>query len=136
MLARGALRGAHRRPFYLVNRAGGEILGERAYRSLDDLPESPELAVISVPPGGFEQAVDDVLTANTRAIVAITAGLGEHDEEGRRVEGAVAERVRAAGAVMLGPNCLGVFDAGEELDLGWSALPAGPIALVSQSGNL
>ncbi len=52
------------------------------------------------------------------------------------MEAAVTERVRAAGAVLLGPNCLGVFDADAELDLGWSALPAGEIALVSQSGNL
>ena len=136
VLARGALRGSHRRSVYLVNRAGGEILGVRTYPSLGDLPEAPELAVISVPVAGFEQAVADALAVGSKAIVAISAGLGEHDEEGRRVEAAVAERVRAEGAVMLGPNCLGVFDAGEQLDLGWSELPPGAIALVSQSGNL
>jgi acetate---CoA ligase (ADP-forming) len=136
VLARGALRGAHRRAVYLVNAAGAEILGEQVFRSLDELPAAPELAVISVPALGFERAVDEALAAGAKAIVAITAGLGEHDEGGRRVEAAVAERIRAAGAVMLGPNCLGVFDAGQELDLGWSALPAGRIAFVSQSGNL
>jgi len=136
VLARGALRGSHRRSVYLVNRAGGEILGARTYPSLGDLPEAPELAVISVPVAGFEQAVADALAVGSKAIVAISAGLGEHDEEGRRVEAVVAERVRAEGAVMLGPNCLGVFDAGEQLDLGWSELPPGAVALVSQSGNL
>ncbi|MBA2643033.1 MAG: acetate--CoA ligase family protein [Actinobacteria bacterium] len=136
VLARGALRGAHRRPVYLVNRAGGEILGESAYLSLDDLPDPPELVIISVPAAGYERAVEEALGVGAKAIVAISAGLGEHDEEGKLVEEAAAARVRAAGAVMLGPNCLGVFDAGEELDLGWSALPAGPVALVSQSGNL
>jgi len=136
VLARGALRGAHRRAVFLVNRAGGEILGKRAYRSLDELPEAPELAVLSVPAAGFAQAVDDALAVGARAIVAISTGLGEHDEEGRSVEVEAAERVRAAGAVMLGPNCLGVFDAGAELDLGWSALPSGSMAFVSQSGNL
>jgi acyl-CoA synthetase (NDP forming) len=136
VLARGALRGAHRRPVFLVNRAGREVLGQHADRSLGDLPEGPELVVISVPAVGFEEAVDDALMVGAKAIVAISAGLGEHDAEGRRVESEVTERIRAAGAVMLGPNCLGVFDAGEELDLGWSPLPAGPVALVSQSGNL
>ena len=48
----------------------------------------------------------------------------------------VVDRVRAAGAVLLGPNCLGVFDAAAELDIGWSELPAGEIGLISQSGNL
>ncbi len=136
VLARGALRGAHRRAVYLVNRAGGEILGTRAVPSLGDVPEAPELVVLSVPAAGFEAAVDDALAAGAKAIVGISAGLGELDEAGKEVEAAVTERVRAAGAVLLGPNCLGVFDADAELDLGWSALPAGEIALISQSGNL
>ncbi|TML22721.1 MAG: acetate--CoA ligase family protein [Actinobacteria bacterium] len=136
VLARGALRGARRRTVFLVNRAGGEILGEPAYTSLGDLPVAPELAVLCVPAAGFAQVADEALAIGTRAIVGITSGLGEHDEQGRQVEAAVAERVRAAGAVLLGPNCLGVFDAGEKLDLGWSELPPGPVALVSQSGNL
>jgi acyl-CoA synthetase (NDP forming) len=135
-ISRGALLGLHRRSVFFVNRAGGEILGEQAYASVGDLPEAPELAVICVPAAGFERAVDEALAAGARAIVGITTGLGEHDEEGRRVEAAVAERVRAAGAVLLGPNCLGVFDADEELDLGWSPLPSGSVALISQSGNL
>jgi len=136
VLARGALRGSHRRPVYLVNRSGGVILGERTFASLRELPEAPELAVICVPASGFELAAKEALAAGARALVAITSGLGEHDDEGKRVEERVAERVRAAGAVLLGPNCLGVFEAGEALDLGWSELPEGQIALVSQSGNL
>jgi acetate---CoA ligase (ADP-forming) len=134
--ARGALRGAHRRSVFLVNRAGGEILGERAYPSVGDVPKAPELVAICVPAAGFEQAVSESLAAGARAIVGITTGLGEHDEAGKRIEAAAAERVRAAGAVLLGPNCLGVFDADEALDLGWSRLPSGSVALVSQSGNL
>jgi acyl-CoA synthetase (NDP forming) len=135
-LARGALRGAHRRSVYLVNRAGGEILGRQAHPSLADLPGTAELVVLSVPAAAFEGAVDEALAAGAKGIVGISSGLGEHDEHGREIESRVTERVRAAGAVLLGPNCLGVFDAEEELDLGWSALPPGRIALVSQSGNL
>lgn len=135
-LSRGALRGASRRAVYLVNRGGGEILGQETYRSLADLPATPELAVIAVPEQGFEEAVEAALSVGARAIVGITAGLGERGERGRDRELAIAERVRAAGAVLLGPNCLGVFDADTELDIGWSELPAGAIGLVSQSGNL
>ena len=135
-LAQGALRGRHRRPVYLVNRNGGEILGERAYRSPAELPEPPELVVLTVPAAAFEEAAEASLAAGAKALVGISAGLGESGEEGRAREQAVVERVRAAGAVLLGPNCLGVFDAQAELDLGWSELPAGSIGLISQSGNL
>jgi acyl-CoA synthetase (NDP forming) len=135
-LARGALRGATRRAVYLVNRKGSDVLGQRTYRSLLDLPGPAELVVVAVPEAAFEETVDAALQAGARAIVAITAGLGERGEAGLARERAVAERVRGAGAVMLGPNCLGVFDARAELDIGWSELPPGAIGLVSQSGNL
>ncbi len=135
-VARGALRGAHRRRVALINRSGGEILGQPSFTSLEEAGGEFELVVIAVPAAGFADAVDGALAAGAHAIVAISAGLGESSEEGKEIERAVVERVRAAGAVLLGPNCLGVFDAAAELDLGWSALPGGPIGLISQSGNL
>jgi acetate---CoA ligase (ADP-forming) len=135
-LARGALKGEARRSVFLVNRNGGEILGRPAYPSLGDLPEDPELVVVTVPAANFEEAVDASLAAGARALVAISAGLGESGAEGRAREQAVVKRVRAAGAVLVGPNCLGVFDAGAQLDLSSDELPSGPIGLVSQSGNL
>ena len=132
----GALRGEKKRSVYLVNRNGGEILARTAYASLADLPESPELVVLSVPAEGFEEAVDASLAAGAKALVGITTGLGETGAEGQAREAAIVERVRAAGAVLLGPNCLGIFDGDTALDLGWSALQSGSIGLVSQSGNL
>jgi acyl-CoA synthetase (NDP forming) len=135
-LARGALRGEHRRPVFLVNRSGGDVLGRTAYRSLGELPEAPELVVLAIPASAFEETVDAALAAGTRAIVAIPAGLGETSEEGAARERAVAERVRAAGAVLLGPNCMGVYDAAAELDLSSSDFVPGSLGVVSQSGNL
>lgn len=135
-VAAGALRGAHRREVWLVNRKGGEILGRPAYRSLDELPGQPELVVVVLPADAFEEAIDSSLAAGAHAIVAITAGLGELGEEGVAREKAAVERVRAAGAVMLGPNCLGVYDAASELDLGSSEFTPGSLGIISQSGNL
>lgn len=135
-LARGALKGEERRSVFLVNRNGGEILGRPAYASLADLPEPPELVVISVPADAFEESVDAALAAGAKALVGISAGLGEMGPEGQARERAAAERVRAAGGALIGPNCLGIFDAGSELDLSSNEVPSGPIGLVSQSGNL
>ena len=101
LLARGALKGRHRRAVGLVNRNGGEILGSPSYRSLGELPDAPELVVACVPATFLEQTVDDALAAGARAIVGISAGLGEAEER------ALGEGVREAGAVLLGPNCLG-----------------------------
>ena len=135
-LGTNALTGAHRRAVHLVNRSGGPVLGQQSYRSLSDLPETPELVAIAVPASSFEATIDEALALGTRSFVAITAGFAELGPEGREREQAIVERVRAAGARLLGPNCLGVFDAAAELNVSWSGLPSGPIGFVSQSGNL
>jgi acyl-CoA synthetase (NDP forming) len=134
-IARGALRGEGRRSVYLVNRRGGEILDRPAFPSLADLPQSPELVVVAVPATALESAVDDALAAGARAIVAISAGEADGDAGGAR-DAAIAARVRDAGALLLGPNCLGVFDAEAELELASNPLPRGAIGMISQSGNL
>ena len=136
-VARSLLGAEHRRPVHLVSRTRAEILDRRTFPTLADLPEPPELVVLVVPAPAFEQAAGDALAAGAKALVAITAGLGESGEAGLAVERAVAERVRAAGAVLLGPNCMGVIDVATELDAApWVELPPGDIAFVSQSGNL
>ena len=44
--------------------------------------------------------------------------------------------VREAGAVLVGPNCLGVVDTGTSLQLAHDVLPTGSVAVLSQSGNV
>ena len=134
--ARDAMKGIERRRVFFVNRRGGELFGLPVHRSLAELPEPPELVVLSVPAHGLEDAVDESLAAGARALVAIAAGLGELGEDGRERERAIVARVRAAGALLVGPNCLGVFDAGAQLELASNPLPAGPVGFVSQSGNI
>src|SRR5438477_54014 len=135
-LARNALRGAHRRSVFLVNRRGEQILGQPSYRSLADLPQPPELVAIVVRAAGFEAAVAEPPRAGALAIVAITAGFGEKDAAGLALQRAMADRVRAAGAVLVGPNCLGIADTGTDLDLTWDRFRPGSAGLISQSGNL
>jgi acyl-CoA synthetase (NDP forming) len=124
------------RAVHLVNRRGEPVLGRPTHRSLADVAEPVDLVVIAVPAAGFEEAVEDALAAGASAIVGITAGFAELGEEGAAREAAVARRVRDAGAVLLGPNCLGVLDTTTNLRLTSNAMPAGPVGLVSQSGNM
>jgi acyl-CoA synthetase (NDP forming) len=133
-LAKGALAGPV--PVHLVNARADVVLGRPAVPSLVGAGLTADLAVVAVPASAFEVAVDDALAAGARAIVGISAGLGEAGPEGKAREQAVVERVRAAGAVLLGPNCLGVFDATAGLSLTSNPMPPGDVAFISQSGNL
>ena len=131
-----ALRGADRHRIQLVNRRGGRVQDRPCVQSVDDLDGPVDLAVVAVPEAGFEEAVDGVLAKGARAIVAITAGLGEAGAEGRAREEALIARVRAAGAVLVGPNCLGLVDNTTATYLSSNSFAPGDVALLSQSGNL
>lgn len=133
-LARAALTGP--RPLHLVNPGRDTVLGRPAYRSVSDIPGPVGLVAICVPARQVPAAVEDALAAGARAIVGISAGFGETGAAGRRLERDMARRVRDAGSLLLGPNCLGVFDAGTGLSLTSNPLPAGRVAFLSQSGNL
>ncbi len=101
----------------------------------------PEVAVLGVPAEQLTAAADDALSAGARILIAITAGFGERSRLGVEAERALAATTEAAGALLLGPNCMGVYDASTELDLApWfaphSEMPCGELDIVSQSGNL
>jgi acyl-CoA synthetase (NDP forming) len=135
-LAVQLLRAPGDRAVHLVNRRGGTVLGRPALTRLQDAGEPVDLVAICVPASGFLEAVDDALVAGARAIVGITAGLSEASDEGRAIEQEALQRIRGAGAVLVGPNCLGVIDTTSSLFLASEPFSPGTVAVLSQSGNL
>ena len=135
-LALAALEGADRRAVHLVNRRGGEIAGHACVRELAEAGGGVECVVVAVPEAALEEAVEQSLEQGARALIVITAGLGERGSDGRERELALAARVRAAGAVMLGPNCIGVYDGAAAFRISSNPYPPGALGLVSQSGNV
>ena len=137
-IARGVLRGTDRRRVELVNDRSPTVQGRATVASLRDLAEPVDLALLVVPAQAFEQVVEDGLARGVRAFVGITIGFAEAGEEGRAIEERVARRVRESGAVLLGPNCMGLWSGHEAFDAAWldNGQVPGPLALVSQSGGL
>ncbi len=134
-LARGALKGRGRRAVHLVNRHGGAIDGHDAVSSLDAVEAPLDLVVLCVPPLAIEDAVEEALRRGARGFLGITAGinraLGDPDAERR-----LAQRIRDRGARIVGPNCMGIYDAATDLQLAWGEFHAGSLGIVSQSGQL
>jgi acetyltransferase len=123
-------------PLYPIHPTASEILGRKAYPSISDVPGPVELAVILVRPDLVPAAVADSVAAGARGIVVITAGFGETGAEGKRIEQELVGVARAGGARVVGPNCAGHFSASGRVNaIGWD-VPRGPIALISQSGNM
>jgi acyl-CoA synthetase (NDP forming) len=79
--------------------------------SVSELPEAPELAGVVVPRSGFAEAVREWLERGTKAIVAMTADFAEVGESGAALQREIVRDVREVGAILLGPNCNGLFDS-------------------------
>ena len=125
---------------YPVNPKAPAIHSLKCYPSLAAIPDAIDLAVVTVPRALVQGIVEEAIALGVRAFVVITAGYGETGEEGRALEAKLRATIRAAGARMVGPNCMGVIntDAAVSLNATFSPTPAvaGSVGFVSQSGAL
>jgi acetyltransferase len=119
----------------LVNPHHGEIEGIKAVKTIQELPQAPDLLVIATPPQSVPGIVAAAGEKGAATAVIITAGLGH--AEGSLAD-ACEKAARATGLRLVGPNCLGVLSSRVKLNASFAARmpPAGELALVSQSGAI
>jgi acetyl coenzyme A synthetase (ADP forming)-like protein len=127
-------------PVYPINPHARSVHSLPCYRSVAELPEPPDLAVVLVPAPAVPAVVDECLAAGARGLVVISAGFSETGPAGAAVEAALRDRVRAAGARMVGPNCMGVINTDPRVRMNATFAPVAPLSgsvgFVSQSGAL
>lgn len=138
LLFRNIIAGEFEGVAYPVNPAGDAVAGVRGYRSVEELPEAPDLAVVCLPARHVLAGAEDALLHGTRAICVISAGFAEVGEAGRALQDELLALVRSHGGRLIGPNCLGLAVSAPRLNatFGPRALPPGPVAFSSQSGAL
>jgi acetate---CoA ligase (ADP-forming) len=138
LLFRNIVAGEFEGVAYPVNPAGDPVAGVKGYRSVGDLPETPDLVVVCLPARHVLAGVEEALRTGTRAICVISAGFAEIGDEGRERQDQLLALVRAHGGRLIGPNCLGLAVSAPRLNatFGPRALPPGPVAFSSQSGAL
>ena len=123
---------------YPVNRTGRPVAGVRAYRSLEEIGDRVELAVICLPAARVLDAAAAALRQGVRGLCVISSGFAEVGADGRALQERLLALVRAHGARLVGPNCLGIAVPGIGLNATFAprALPPGRIGFSSQSGAL
>jgi acetate---CoA ligase (ADP-forming) len=125
---------------YPVNPNRDQVQGLKAYASLASLPETPDVAILAVPAAATVQAVRECAERGVSSVIVFSAGFAETSEEGRVMQVEMAAIAREAGMRVLGPNCLGVFNAHANYYGTFSAIldtgliSPGPVSVVSQSG--
>ncbi|SHF26623.1 6-carboxyhexanoate-CoA ligase [Loktanella atrilutea] len=125
-------------PIYPVNPTRETVQGLPAYASLADIPGPVDFVLIAVPAARVEHAVRDCAAKGVRCCLIFSSGFAEVGDMAAQAR--LLDIARPAGLRILGPNCLGLFDAAHgffptftaTLDRG---LPdGGHVGVVCQSG--
>jgi acetyl coenzyme A synthetase (ADP forming)-like protein len=134
------LTGGFAGPVYPINSNATVVHSVLAYPSVEDVPGPVDLAVIAVPAACVLDVAEECGRKGVRALVVLTAGFGETDEQGREREQALLRLCRSTGMRLIGPNCIGVVNTDPDVGLNATFGPempsAGRIAFASQSGAL
>jgi acetate---CoA ligase (ADP-forming) len=137
-LFRNVVHGDYRGRAYPVNRSGAAVAGVAGYAAIEEVPERVDLAVVCLPADLVLQAAERALELGVRALCVISAGFAEVGSEGAERQERLLALVRAHGARLIGPNCLGLSSSRASLNATFApyAFPPGNIGFSSQSGAL
>jgi len=123
-----------------VNIKYDRVFGLKCYKSVKEVPTQIDLAVIAVPAQVVPNVLEDCGVKGVRGVIVISAGFKEVGNV--ELEKKVVEIAKKYGMRLIGPNCLGIYDAHSGLDTIFNpsdrqAKPApGSVAFISQSGAL
>ena len=136
VLARNLLETGFEGPVMPVNPHAGAIRSALAYRSVGELPQAPELAVVATPAASVPGIIAELAGRGCRAAVVISAGF--EGQEGASLRQSLLDAARPALLRLLGPNCLGFISPKQGINASFAHLTPRPgrLALVTQSGAI
>lgn len=121
-----------------VNPRAGTLLGLKVFSSLKLVPDSVDLAVITIPARQVFKALEECAEKGIRSVIIITSGFSETGALGQDLENEITRLARGKGLHFIGPNTMGVFSAASHLHVLMPPVqpPRGGVSYVSQSGNV
>jgi acetate---CoA ligase (ADP-forming) len=125
---------------YPINPNRDEVQGYRAYPTIDSVPEPIDLAVIAIPAAQVAASIEQCARKGAKAAVVFSAGFAEIGPQGVALQRELLGVASRCGVRLLGPNCLGLFNARIGHFATFSSFPEsglpvpGGVGLVTQSG--
>lgn len=123
---------------YLVNPKGGEIFGIKVNRSIEELPEGIDLAIVILPAKANPQAIRQCAANGIRAIVLAAGGFSEVDKQGAALEEDLHRAIKETGVRVIGPNTSGHTSTPHNFTSSFFPLgkiSRGNISYIAQTGN-
>ena len=125
---------------YAVGPASGAIETRRIYRSIGEIPDPVDMAVILTPARTVPGVLEECGQKGVRWAIIETAGFGEYGEEGRQLERQISQVAKQYGIRFVGPNCIGVMNMENGFSVPFLRLKKlvrpGEVSIISQSGGV
>jgi acyl-CoA synthetase (NDP forming) len=125
---------------YPVGPSGGAITTRRIYKSVVDIPDHVDMAVILVPARFVPQVMEDCGQKGIKRAVIETAGFSEYSDAGKNIENEVVAIAKKYGIRFIGPNCIGVINMENGFCVPFPRLTPfirkGEVSIISQSGGV
>lgn len=133
-----ALRYGYRGRIYPVNPKAREIMGLKAYPTVLEIPETPDVAVISIGRDRVLPLFRDCLAKEIKRIIIISQGFADADRKGKELQEEIVRLARESGARVMGPNTMGVLNAYSGFSTAFMDIPRcsnpWPVTIVTQTG--
>jgi acetate---CoA ligase (ADP-forming) len=121
-----------------INPNATEICGLKAYPSITGVPETVDLAVISVGRERVITMMDQCIAAGVKRLVIITQGFADADQKGKEMQEEIVARAKGNGVRVLGPNTMGVVNNFRKFTTAFIDLVRpetfSPVSLIAQTG--
>jgi len=138
--------GGYEGKVYPINPKSEIILNYQSYKSIKKIPDSVDLALITIPNIHVPPVLEECIEENVKFVVIITAGfreIGRFNKKGISLNEEIIKISRKGRTRLIGPNCMGVASAESKMLalMGWTALPPQSgkdkkkISITSQSGT-
>jgi acyl-CoA synthetase (NDP forming) len=125
---------------YPVGPSGGFVQTHRIYRSISDIPDHIDLAVILTPAHTVPALLEECGQKGVRWAIIETAGFREYGEEGLQLEEQISQVAHRYDIRFIGPNCVGVINVDNGFSVPFLRLKkpseVGEVSLISQSGGV
>lgn len=125
---------------YAVGPGGGTIETRRIYRSVLEIPDVVDLAVIMTPARTVPGILEECGRKGVRRAVIETAGFREYGEQGRQLETEMQRIADAHGIRFIGPNCIGLINMENGMCVPFPRLRRfvkhGDVSVIVQSGGV
>jgi acyl-CoA synthetase (NDP forming) len=139
VIVKSLLKAGYKGKIFPINPAYREVHGLKVYPSLKEVPQEVDLAMVMINARSVAGMVRECARKGTRAMIVVSDGFAERDEEGARLQKQLLDIAGEEGIRIIGPNTAGVLNTANGFnpsayDAGYYRIRKGPIAIGAMTG--